>query len=70
MRVLVIAIVITFSLSPVADQCDQPTFAQANPGLCYSGPLGRLPVGGGPPDNGGLIGGIARVLHGLTGGLL
>jgi hypothetical protein len=69
MRAVIVALVITFSLSPVADQCDQPTFAKANPGLCYPGPLGRLPGSGGPPD-GGIIGAITRALHGLTGGIL
>jgi hypothetical protein len=54
----------------VPDQCDQPTFARANPGLCGdSSPYPPFP-GSGPPGDGGLIGGIARVLHGLTGGLL
>jgi hypothetical protein len=66
---IVAALVIIFT-SPIADQCDQPVFAKANPGLCnYQGPFGQFPGGGGGGD-GGLIGGIGRVLHGLTGGLL
>lgn len=64
---------VLFVLSPAPDQCDQLVFARANPGLCYQGPLGSLPGGGGPTGgggSGGLLGGIGRVVHNLTGGLL
>lgn len=66
------ALVIGFlALSPVYDQCDNQQFARANPGLCYPGPLGGGFSGGNPGGgNGGLLGGIARTLHNLTGGIL
>jgi hypothetical protein len=31
-------LVVLFILAPAPDQCDQPVFARANPGLCYPGP--------------------------------
>jgi hypothetical protein len=62
--------VVVFVLAPAPDQCDQPVFARANPGLCYPGPLGSLPGGSGGGGSGGLLGGIGRIVHNLTGGLL
>jgi hypothetical protein len=71
--IAVIAVIITVPLSPrdVPEQCDQQVFARSNPGLCYPGPLGQMPpTGGGGRGDGGLLGTIGRVLHGITGGLL
>jgi hypothetical protein len=64
-------LLVLFILAPAPDQCDQPVFARANPGLCYPGPLGSFP-GGAPTGggSGGLLGGIGRIVHNLTGGLL
>lgn len=66
-------LVLTFlALAPMYEQCDQINFARANPGLCYEGPLGSFPGGGGGGGggSGGLLGAIGRVLGGLTGGIL
>jgi hypothetical protein len=65
-------LVVLFVLAPAPDQCDQQVFARANPGLCYPGPLGSFPGGShtGGGGSGGLLGGIGRVVHNLTGGLL
>lgn len=72
-KLVVVAALLLIWLAPtdVPPQCDQQVFARSNPGLCYSGPLGQLPpTGGGGRGDGGLLGTIGRVLHGLTGGLL
>lgn len=60
-----VMLVVLLSLSPAPDQCDQPTFARANPGLCYSGFPFPQPIGGGGRQQGGGGGGglIGRVLH-------
>lgn len=68
--VAVFVVVIIVFPRDVPVQCDQQVFARSNPGLCYSGPLGQLPETGGGGSDGGLLGTIGRVLHGLTGGLL
>lgn len=74
MKLATILVLIFLALAPPYDQCDQINFARANPGLCYEGPLGSFPGGGGAPvgggGSGGLLGTIGRVLGGLTGGLL
>jgi hypothetical protein len=71
-KALAAVLVIGFALSPpIPDDCYQTLHPRANPGLCYPGPIGPLPgSGGGGPGDGGLIGSIGRILHGLTGGLL
>lgn len=48
-------------------QCDQPVFARNNPGLCSYFPFPNLDPRGGGGSDGGLLGGIGRVLHGLSG---
>lgn len=63
-------LVVLFILAPAPDQCEQPTFARANPGLCYPGPFGSFPGGHPGGGSGGLLGGIGRIVHNLTGGLL
>lgn len=70
-KVYIVVVLVVVPLSPpVPPQCDQQVFARSNPGLCYSGPLGQLPPVGGGGGDGGFLGTIGRVLHGLTGGLL
>lgn len=61
---------IVLALAPAPDQCDSPTFARANPQLCYVGfPFPQpAPTGGG--GSGGILGTIGKILGGLTGGLL
>lgn len=71
---LALTVALVFGITVPADrpdQCDQPTYAAANPGLCQSaGPFG---FGGSPPPTGGGPrgpGGLAGLIHHLTGGLL
>jgi len=51
--------------TPDLDQCDNPAFRAANPGLCD--PSGLFPrIGGGQPGGGGSGGGIlSRILHAI-----
>lgn len=68
-----VAVVVALVFLPldVPSQCEQPTFARVNPGLCSSPfPDFNVPPGGGGGGDGGIIGAIGRALHGLTGGLL
>jgi hypothetical protein len=50
----------------IPEQCDSPTFARANPGLCGDDlfPFPRPPRGG-DGDDGGLIGRIIRGIGNL-----
>lgn len=74
MKTAAAAVLVVFAMAPPHyPQCEQQVFQRANPGLCYSGPFGSFPGGGGGGgggNGGGLLGTIGRVLGGLTGGLL
>lgn len=67
-------LVVVLILGPqnVPEQCDQIVFERANPGLCTAsgGPFGQFPNGGTGGGDGGLLGGLGRIVHRLTGGLL
>lgn len=69
-KTVVVLVLVVVALAPkdVPPQCEQDVFRRVNPGLCSVGPLPGFPApqGGG----GGLLGGIGRILHNLTGGLL
>jgi hypothetical protein len=67
---LVVAVSILFLPSDFPPQCQDPHFARVNPGLCFDTPFPTFPPVGGGGGNGGLLGGIGRILHGITGGLL
>jgi hypothetical protein len=57
--------------TPIPDQCKDPVFARANPGLCNTDSGSPFGVGGGGGGgSGGVLGGIGKILGGLTGGLL
>jgi hypothetical protein len=68
MKLLIVAVVIVCA-PPNYPQCDDPTFARSNPGLCFPGPLGQLPPTGGGGGSGGILGTIGHILHDI-GGLL
>lgn len=61
------------SASPTSPLCDDGTYRTRHPLICDTGgggPFTLDPGGGGGGSDGGLLGTIGRVLHGLTGGLL
>lgn len=67
--VVVLTIIFAPMDSPKNPQCDDVTFARANPGQCQiiSGPFPDFPPNAG---GGGHQGGLGGLIHRLTGGLL
>ena len=60
------------SASPTSPLCDDGTYRSRHPLICDTGQGGpfTLNPGGGGGSDGGLLGTVGRILHGLTGGLL
>jgi hypothetical protein len=68
-----IFVVLIFA-ADVPAQCSQPVYARTNPGLCGFFPFpdigGGAPSTGGGGGGGGILGGVGKIIGGLTGGLL
>ncbi len=76
-KALVVAATILIASAPAAaadpvqdQQCQDHVWAKLHPQICYQYNGGPFGIGGSGGNDGGLLGTIGRVLHGLTGGLL
>jgi hypothetical protein len=59
------------SASPTSPLCDDGSYRSRHPLICDTGQGGPFTIGsGGGGSDGGLLGTVGRLLHGLTGGIL